>query len=309
MEGRERAGGSIDVPWTTDKPLGVGTMARGVRVFTAAALNIEPRGALAYNRRPDIAKPGTDGSTPSLATIRAMTGFLSIGLRCRGAALLVALALHCAAAGASGILILGDSISAAYGIDPAQGWVALMARQLAPRCPDVEVHNASVSGETTAGGLRRLPALLQQWQPAVVVLELGGNDGLRGLPPEPMRNNLARMAQLARAAGARPILLGMKIPPNYGPVYQRHFERAFARVAEDEKLPFVAFFLDGIGGDPDFIQADGIHPNAAAQPYLLQNVWNSLVQVLAAAAGCRLDPRPEAMRVGESGSARLVTLE
>lgn len=308
MEGRERAGGSIDVPRITDKPLGVGTIASGVRVLAAAALNIEPRRALAYNRLPDIAKPDTDGSTHSFATIRAMTGSLSIVPRCR-AALLVVLALHCTAAGASGILILGDSISAAYGIDPTQGWVALMARQLAPRCPDVEVHNASVSGETTAGGLRRLPALLQQWQPAVVVLELGGNDGLRGLPPEPMRNNLARMAQLARAAGARPILLGMKIPPNYGPVYQRHFERAFARVAEDEKLPFVAFFLDGIGGDPDFIQADGIHPNAAAQPHLLQNVWNSLVQVLAAAAGCRLDPRLEATRVGESGSARLVTLE
>jgi hypothetical protein len=106
-----------------------------------------------------------------------------------------------------------------------------------------------------------------------------------------MANNLVRMAQLARAAGAHPLLLGMKIPPNYGPVYQRRFERAFARVAEDEKLPFVEFFLAGIGGDPDFIQADGIHPNAAAQPHLLRNAWGAMAPVLAAVADCEIDPR------------------
>jgi len=227
-----------------------------------------------------------------------MTGFpCFFSLRCRGAALLVALALHSAAA-AGGVLILGDSISAAYGIEPTQGWVALMAKQLAPQCPDVEVHNASVSGETTAGGLRRLPALLQQWEPRVVVIELGGNDGLRGLPPERMADNLARMAQLARAAGAHPILLGMKIPPNYGPVYQQRFERAFAQVAADERLPFVDFFLAGIGGDPTLTQADGFHPNAAAQPYLLKNAWNTLAQVLDTAAGCRLDARFDAAQTG-----------
>jgi acyl-CoA thioesterase-1 len=240
-----------------------------------------------------------------------MTGFLSVLFPCRrGLALLAVLALHSGAAvGAGGILILGDSISAAYGIDKAQGWVALMEQRLAQQCPDVEVTNASVSGETTAGGLHRLPALLQQWQPDVVVIELGGNDGLRGLPPEPMANNLVRMAQLARAAGASPILLGMKIPPNYGSVYQRRFERAFARVAADEKLPFVDFFLAGIGGDPNFIQADGIHPNAAAQPRLLKNAWTSLVQVLDAATDCRLDPRLDVASVGASGSARPVALE
>lgn len=239
-----------------------------------------------------------------------MIRFLSIFfLRYRGAALLAALALHSAAASAGGILVLGDSISAAFGIDPAQGWVALMATRLAAKCPEVAVHNASVSGETAAGGLRRLPALLQQWQPEVVVIELGGNDGLRGSPPEPMAENLVRMVQLARAADAHPILLGMKIPPNYGPVYQQRFERAFARVAVDEKLPFVEFFLAGVGGDPNFIQADGIHPNTAAQPYLLKNIWNSLVQVLDAAAGCRLDPRFDAASVGGSGSVRPVALE
>lgn len=208
------------------------------------------------------------------------------------AALLATLVLHCAGASASagastgGVLILGDSISAAFGIDPAQGWVALLAERLAARCPAVEVHNASVSGETTAGGLRRLPALLAQRQPAVVVLELGGNDGLRGLPPQAMANNLARMAQLAQAAGARPLLLGMRIPPNYGPEYERRFESAFAHVAEDEKLPFVAFFLDGVGGDPRLIQDDGIHPNAAAQPRLLDNAWRALAPILAAALHC-----------------------
>ncbi|MGE3297242.1 MAG: arylesterase [Porticoccaceae bacterium] len=238
-----------------------------------------------------------------------MTGFLSIFPRRRGLALLAVLALHSGAAGAGGILVLGDSISAAFGMDPAQGWVALMAARLARQCPEVQVHNASVSGETTAGGLHRLPALLQQWQPDVVVIELGGNDGLRGLPPEPMANNLARMARLARAAGASPILLGMKIPPNYGPVYQRRFERVFARVAEDEKLPFVEFFLAGVGGDPNFIQDDGIHPNAAAQPRLLKNAWTSLARVLAAATGCRLDPRVDAKQVGANGSAGPVALE
>lgn len=241
--------------------------------------------------------------------IRAMSGLLSMFLRRRGAVLLAVLALHSAAAGAGGILVLGDSISAAFGIDPAQGWVALMASRIKPQCPDVEVHNASVSGETTAGGLRRLPALLQQWQPRVVVIELGGNDGLRGLPPQRMGDNLARMAQLARAAGASPLLLGMKIPPNYGPVYQQRFERAFAQIAADAKLPFVDFFLAGVGGDPGLIQADGIHPNVAAQPRLLKNVWPALAQVLHAATDCRLDPRLDATRVGENGSARLVALE
>ncbi len=223
--------------------------------------------------------------------IRAMTSLFSMFLWRRGAVLISVLALRSAAADADagGILVLGDSISAAFGIDPAQGWVALMAERVAAKCPDVEVHNASVSGETTAGGLHRLPALLHQWQPRVVVIELGGNDGLRGLPPQRMGDNLARMAQLARAAGARPLLLGMKIPPNYGPVYQRRFERVFAQVAADEKLPFVDFFLGDVGGDPNFIQADGIHPNVAAQPRLLKNIWKPLVQSLNAVAGCRLD--------------------
>ena len=226
--------------------------------------------------------------------IPLMTGLRSMSfLRRRNAGpfvvLLCALALPCAAARAGGILVLGDSISAAFGIDPAQGWVALMAGRVAAKCPSVEVHNASVSGETTAGGLHRLPALLQQWQPRVVVIELGGNDGLRGLPPQRMEDNLARMAELARTAGARPILLGMKIPPNYGPVYQRRFERAFAQVAADEKLPFVEFFLDGVGGDSNLIQADGIHPNAAAQPRLLKNVWTPLARALAAAGICSVD--------------------
>jgi acyl-CoA thioesterase-1 len=237
-----------------------------------------------------------------------MTGFRCVSRGRCGAVLFIALALHSlTAVGAGGILILGDSLSAAYGIDKAQGWVVLMEQRLAQQCPGVEVTNASVSGETTAGGLQRLPALLEQWQPEVVVIELGGNDGLRGLPPEPMANNLVRMAQLARAAGARPILLGMKIPPNYGPVYQRRFERVFARVAEDEKLPFVEFFLAGVGGDPNFIQADGVHPNAAAQPRLLKNAWAPLVEVLDAVAGCRLDPRVDV--AGGSDSARPVAFQ
>lgn len=206
--------------------------------------------------------------------------------------LLAALALLAPLRGTAGeLLILGDSISAAYGIDKDSGWVALLERALASQCPGARVHNASVSGETSAGGLQRLPALLDRRRPAVVVIELGGNDGLRALPPAKMADNLAQMARLARAAGAEPVLLGMQIPPNYGPLYQRRFERAFAEVARAQELAFAPFLLDGLAPGAEHFQADGIHPTAAAQPLLLRNAWPPLARALAAAGVCEPDPR------------------
>jgi len=215
---------------------------------------------------------------------------------------LVLAGLWCLTAGAGEVLVLGDSISAGYGIEQRAGWVALLEDGLAARCPGVAVHNASVSGETSAGGLRRLPELLARRKPQVVVIELGGNDGLRGLPPERMAANLSEMARLARAAGAEPVLLGMKIPPNYGPVYQRRFERVFTEVAEQQKLPLVAFLLEGLefgGGD---FQADGIHPTAAAQPVLLRNAWPPLARALGEAGLCDADPHWALQRDAGAGA-------
>ena len=209
--------------------------------------------------------------------------------RCAVFFLLPALALFAPLRAAAGeLLILGDSISAAYGIDRDTGWVALLERALASQCPGAAVHNASVSGETSAGGLQRLPALLDRRRPSVVVIELGGNDGLRALPPAKMADDLAQMTRLARAAGAEPVLLGMKIPPNYGPLYQRRFERAFAEVARDHDLPFAPFLLDGLEPGAEHFQADGIHPTATAQPLLLRNAWPALTRALAAAQVCDL---------------------
>lgn len=204
-------------------------------------------------------------------------------------ALVLAAGFWCLGAGAGEVLVLGDSISAGYGIAQRAGWVALLAEGLAKRCPGAAVHNASVSGETSIGGLRRLPELLARRNPRVVVIELGGNDGLRGLPPDRMGDNLNEMIRLARAAGAKPVLLGMKIPPNYGPVYQRRFERVFAEVAEQQQLPFAAFLLEDLDGE--HFQADGIHPTAAAQPILLRNAWPPLARALGDAGLCDADPR------------------
>lgn len=170
---------------------------------------------------------------------------------------------------ASGVLILGDSISAAYGIEKSAGWVALMDQQLQERCPRYPVINASVSGETTAGGKTRLPSLLSQHQPDLVVIELGGNDGLRGLSPMAMASNLKQMVMLSRAAGASAVLLGMRIPPNYGQQYTALFEKQFKDVAQSTATPWLPFFLDGVI-EQGWVQDDGIHPTIEAQPLLLK---------------------------------------
>ncbi|NBW88511.1 MAG: arylesterase [Gammaproteobacteria bacterium] len=196
------------------------------------------------------------------------------------AALLLASVRDAATDEAPVILVLGDSISAAYGLSSAEGWVTLLQNRLRAQGYGHRVVNASVSGETTTGGLTRLPRALALHRPAIVVLELGGNDGLRGLPLETSRANLARMIELARAAGAQVLLLGMKMPPNYGPKYTTGFETIYATLAKQNRLPFVPFFLEKIALAPGMLQADGLHPTAAAQPAMLDAVWPTLLPLL-----------------------------
>lgn len=179
--------------------------------------------------------------------------------------------------------MVGDSLSAEYGIARGTGWVALLQKQLARSHPDVQVVNASISGETTSGGRTRLPALLQQHRPSHVVVELGGNDALRGLPLPMTQANLEAMVQAARQSGAKVLLLGMQMPPNYGPELTRQFEALYSQVARKHQATLVPFFLKGVGDDPDplrWFQADRIHPNEAAQPRLLANVWPQLQKLL-----------------------------
>ena len=179
------------------------------------------------------------------------------------------------------ILVFGDSISAGYGLERVeQSWVALLQTRLKDQEYGYQVVNASVSGETTAGGLARLPRALMLHQPKIVILELGGNDGLRALPIAQMRANLVRMVDLASAAGAKVVLLGMRMPPNYGPEYTEQFRLCYSDLARDKKLSLVPFLLNDIALVPDLMQADGIHPNELGQPKLLANVWPSLKPLL-----------------------------
>ena len=192
------------------------------------------------------------------------------------------LALMCMAqnAAAGTVPIVGDSISAGFGLDTRKGWVALLEQRLKQEGFDDKVVNASISGDTSAGGLARLPAALATHKPDVVVIELGGNDGLRGQPPAQLQQNLASMIQQSRDSGAKVLLLGMQIPPNYGKRYVEAFAKVFGDVAQKEKVPFVPFFLEGVGGHPELMQADGLHPAVAAQDKLLENVWPALKPLL-----------------------------
>jgi acyl-CoA thioesterase I len=178
------------------------------------------------------------------------------------------------------ILILGDSISAAYGISPARGWVALLGERVKRERLDYIVANASISGDTTAGGAARLPRALEQHQPAVVVLELGGNDGLRGLPVAEMKRNLSAMIEQSRKSGARVLLVGIQIPPNYGPDYTEKFDAAFAELAKQHKIAMVPSLMEDFGDKADFFLPDRIHPTEAAQPLMLERVWKALRPLL-----------------------------
>ncbi|WP_028634528.1 arylesterase [Pseudomonas parafulva] len=178
------------------------------------------------------------------------------------------------------LLIVGDSISAGFGLDTRQGWVSLLQTRLQQEGFDDKVVNASISGDTSAGGQARLPALLAAHKPGVVVLELGGNDGLRGQPPGQLQQNLASMIEQSHKAGAKVLLLGMRLPPNYGVRYTEAFAQVYQQLAADKHVALVPFFLDGVGGVPELMQADGIHPAQGAQQRLLENAWPALKPLL-----------------------------
>jgi len=179
------------------------------------------------------------------------------------------------------ILVFGDSISAGYGLARVDlGWVELLKTRLNTEGYGYQVVNASVSGETTAGGLARLPRALELHHPKIVILELGGNDGLRALPVPQMRDNFAQMIDLSTHAGAKVLVLGMRIPPNYGPQYTSQFEAVYGDLARADKLPLVPFLMDHIALQPELMQGDDIHPNVKGQPILLDNVWRVLQPML-----------------------------
>jgi acyl-CoA thioesterase-1 len=198
--------------------------------------------------------------------------------------LLVLGALIARADGAAPILVVGDSLSAAYNIAVDEGWVALLERRLRATGYGQPVVNASVSGETSRGALVRLPDLLTRHRPAVVIIEIGGNDGLRGLSLDVFRNNLAAMIESARAANARVLLLGMRIPPNYGPSYADEFHAVYAELAKRYEVALVPFLLEGVALDPELMQEDGVHPRAAAEPRILDLVWTCLEPLLEASS-------------------------
>jgi acyl-CoA thioesterase-1 len=178
------------------------------------------------------------------------------------------------------ILVFGDSISAAYGIRVEEGWVSLLQKRLTTQGYGYRVVNASVSGETTGGGLARLPRALERHRPAILIIELGGNDALRGLPLNEVRTNLEGMIRKSQAAGAHVVLAGRRMPPNYGPRYSQEFQAMYTELSREHRLPLIPFVMEGVALDASLMQADGIHPNAKAQPLLLGEIWPRLEPLL-----------------------------
>jgi len=178
------------------------------------------------------------------------------------------------------IVVVGDSLSSGYGLSAEQSWVAMLRERLDAEGYGYDVVNASIAGDTSSGGLARLPRLLEQHSPAVVVIELGGNDGLRGQPVETLRANLAKMIELSQQRGARVLLAGMQIPPNYGPAYTRSLTAVYPELAMRYRVTLVDFLLDGVALHSELMQHDGIHPNAAGQKIVLENVWRVLRGVM-----------------------------
>ncbi len=207
----------------------------------------------------------------------AVASLLGLGLALSG---LVQAATASNPTGSNTILVLGDSLSAGYGVKVDATWVALLERRLAKQGYGYRVVNASISGETTGGARSRLPRALELHKPSVVVLELGGNDGLRGLPIRQVRGNFQYLIETSQAAKANVVLVGMRMPPNYGPEYADSFHALYGELAKKYNVPLVDFFLDGVALDDTLMQADGIHPNAEAQPKLLDNLWPALSKVL-----------------------------
>ena len=179
------------------------------------------------------------------------------------------------------VLVVGDSLSAAHNIPAASGWVNLLQQRVKQQIkPPPAIINASISGETTAGALTRLPGLLEKHRPSVVVIELGGNDALRGLTPAQLRGNLEKMIVASQKAGAKVLLLGIDVPPNYGPAYRQRLRQTYAELARQYDVPLLPFLLEGVALKPNLMQADGLHPTAAAQPQVLENVWPLLKPLL-----------------------------
>jgi acyl-CoA thioesterase-1 len=215
------------------------------------------------------------------ANLRSRRGFgFVLALVCLlGIGLAPAGLVH-AAATANTIVVLGDSLSAGYGVKVDATWVTLLQRRLTDQGYGYRVVNASISGDTTGGARSRLPRALELHKPSILVLELGGNDGLRGLPLKQMRGNFEYLIEQSQAAGAQVVLVGMRIPPNYGAEYADSFHALYGELAKKYRLPLVDFFLEGVALDDNLMQADGIHPTAAAQPKLLDNLWPALLKVL-----------------------------
>jgi acyl-CoA thioesterase-1 len=178
------------------------------------------------------------------------------------------------------IVVLGDSLSAGFGLEMRESWVSLLQQRLSAEGYGYQVVNASISGDTTTGGLARLPRVLEQHRPGIIIVELGGNDGLRGLPVQRLRTNLEQMIALAKDAGAQVVLAGIQIPPNYGLTYARSFAQVYPDVASQRQVPLIEFILEDVALDPALMQADGIHPNAAGQPIILDTVWAVIADLL-----------------------------
>jgi len=178
------------------------------------------------------------------------------------------------------LLIIGDSISAAYGINPEMGWVKLLATKITQAKKPYQVINASISGDTTANGLNRFEPLMDKYKPTIVIIELGGNDGLRGLSIKQMRSNLMKMIELSQKNNSHIILAGMKIPPNYGKRYTEAFYKIYQDLSETYKVDLIPFLLEGIGDNPELMQTDGLHPTVDAQPLIMKRVWEKLRRIL-----------------------------
>ena len=197
-----------------------------------------------------------------------------------GSVLLVNPTLYAADKTPENILVLGDSLSGAFGLDTDEGWVALLQQKLTTQNYEYRVINASVSGDTTRTGLSRIQSALKMHTPSIVIIALGGNDGLRGLPFSEIENSLADIIQRCKAQGAKVLLVGVRLPPNYGPVYNQKFAELYLRLADRFQLPLVAKMLDNVAENREWMQADGIHPKAEAQPQVMENIWTGLMPLL-----------------------------
>jgi acyl-CoA thioesterase-1 len=194
---------------------------------------------------------------------------------------MILVATHAGGANAPTVMVFGDSLSAGYGVDVDQSWASLLQTRLASQGYEHRVVNASISGETTEGGVTRIAAALENFSPDLVILELGGNDGLRGFPTDRMKENLSAIIATSQASGAAVVLLGIRIPSNYGQRYTVAFENVYRELAAEYDVPWIEFFMEGIALNADLMQDDGIHPNSEAQPILLDNAWPIVSQALA----------------------------